>query len=227
MRTRSNNRIRRSAALLAAVAIGGLTMGAGTAAADAGSADYLPAFAGLVPGLAAGSVGAELPTCDSAYGIAVREFSGVTAKRYAKMRAFPGEVVQSTISIESVADSETVERVTAYLPAGSKFLSVNAGWIEAGTPWVIPGPEPVTSVDKTTGAVTFTGSWPVHSRFIVQYSLPLTAKAGSVLDGGFGVTVTGLAPQDWPVLDGNDTTVVAPCKYDSDEQYPMPGGGGS
>lgn len=222
-------RLRRGVSMLAAAAVvaGGLTVGSGTAVAEAGSADFLPAFVGLVPMLAAGSVDAELPYCDPRYTRAVREFEGITANNDVKATAYPGELIQSTINIESVDNARSVERVTAYLPAGSSLASIDVSSYDPVNRWWNRWPDPATSVDKKTGAVTVTGSWPVPTRVIVEYIVPVTARIGSVLSGGFGVTVTGLAPRDWPALSENSTTVGDWCEYEPEPVTPMPGGGSS
>ncbi|MFC4606165.1 hypothetical protein [Rhodococcus kronopolitis] len=103
--------------------------------------------------------------------------------------------------------------MTAYLPKGSQFLSVDVKWYEPGVVGFVSAPAPETSVDEKTGAVTFTGSWPMNSFVTVQYSVPLTARVGSVLEGGFGITVAGLEARDWPVLEENGTTISGWCEY--------------
>ena len=231
---RSKCRIRRGASMLAVAAVVacGLTVGAGTATAEpgsaeypqlSGSANYLPALPGVGAEFAAGSLGVQLPYCNEGRNSTGLDVDGIRVFRHVPLDAYPGELVTSTTTFFPVDQSEWteryIERYTVYLPAGSSYVSSQ---ILSGD-WVIEE-NSVPTIDKTTSAVTFTGKWLMGKEIGVQihvnYTTPLTAKPGSVLKGGFGFTAAGSEPQDWPERDGDRTKVAELCQLD-----PTPPGG--
>ncbi|SDC49408.1 hypothetical protein [Rhodococcus tukisamuensis] len=213
------------AAIAIAVVAGGLTAGVGTATA-AGSADlwyFLPLVSGSV----------DLPGCPGDFYryAAPKQAGDVTAQKTVISPAVPGSSFESLDWFE-VAGNETknVQRVTDYPPSAAyKLRSVRIQWRELDTGELRTETQPPTSIDRQTGAVTVTGNWPARDDafrlgnpgFLFEYDVPWTVEIGSVQESGVGFTATGLAPQDWPVMDGAGLEIVegpAICRYRSGNQ---------
>jgi hypothetical protein len=149
---------------------------------------------------------------------APKQAGDVTARRTVLSPAVPGSWLRSNSRFEVAGDgTKYVQRYTDYPPSAAyKLRSIRIQWRESGTGELRTETQPPTSVDPQTGAVTVTGNWtirggaytPDNTNFSFEYDVPWTVKIGSVQESGAGFTADGLAPQDWPVMEGNGLEIV-------------------
>ncbi|MFC9786823.1 hypothetical protein [Rhodococcus sp. NPDC127528] len=164
----------------------------------------------LVPG------SVDLPYCPGAFYkySAPKQVGDVTVRRTVDSPAYPGSWFRSNTWFEGAGgETKYVQRYTDYPPSAAyKLRSVRIQWRESGTGELRTETQPPTSIDRQTGAVTVTGNWAVRggasTDFLFEYDVPWTVQVGSVQESGVGFTATGLAPQDWPAMEGNGLEIV-------------------
>lgn len=141
-----------------------------------------------------------------------RTVGDVTFRKASSTPGYRGTRFNTWYNIGSDDNSETIHRLTDYPPSADyKLESVSIRWFEVidGVQYRRSDENPALAVDPQTGAVTVTGAYPIdtHIQFFYE-GVPWSAKEGSIQQSGGGFTVTGMDPQDWPVMEGNSFEVL-------------------
>lgn len=210
---RSNGVIRRGvqSVTLVAALVGGLTVGAGTSAAQL-SADIPPLEKQILVGSGSVAEDSDLVNCRPPERRGVEEQVGdVTIQRGVTVETYPGSWMRTSAHFK-VASDETryIHRYTDYVPSPAyKLRSIRIQWWEPVTNELVTITDPPTSVDALTGAVTLTGAWPIsatrpNAYVYLDYDISRTAEVGSMQESGVGFSATGLEPVDWPVMEGTE-----------------------
>ncbi|MGW6375375.1 hypothetical protein ACWFRB_04815 [Rhodococcus sp. NPDC055112] len=218
----SNNMMRRSASILAAAAVaaGGLTIGAGTASASCIARGGLERLQSITEPLGVESIGRY---CSWAVNYLHGSVENVGVTRVVKMEVSPGQVVPYTSNFVLSGDPDrNLTKVVDHAPPGFVMTRVEVvldEWVDRvnqRTPLEVGQ----VGQDSVTGAVTITPSgegWPIPHmngttnpkiEVRVLYRVPLNVKDGEFLPSGITFEATGLTgTQGWSPMDGASTEV--------------------
>ncbi|MFD1812242.1 hypothetical protein [Rhodococcus gannanensis] len=206
--------IRRGAAALSAVAIvvgGAMVGGVGTATAQVWYDPWNPLLQLEVDILNSVGSSDRVGCPDSFYHTDRLVFGGMTLRRSVNTNEVRGGYYAVDYDITTDDNTDVITRFTDYPPSPDyKLKETHIYWAETIDGVLHPrnDPNPTLTVDAQTGAVTVTGAYPITTNFVFTYEgIPSSAREGSIQQSGAGITVGGLEPQDWPVIEGNSFEV--------------------